>query len=81
MEFGQIFRGLGFNYLSLNGHSYRELENLKSWILDTTDPRICRVKTIKGKGVSYMEGKLKWHHSIPDKAMYDRAIEELEQYD
>ena len=33
--------------------------------------------TIKGKGVHFMENKIKWHHSLPTKKEYDLAIKEL----
>jgi transketolase len=33
--------------------------------------------TIKGKGVSFMENNIKWHHGVPDAEQYARAMEEL----
>ena len=34
-------------------------------------------KTIKGKGVSYMEGQCGWHGTAPKKEDYDKAVAEL----
>ena len=33
--------------------------------------------TIKGKGVSYMEDQVGWHHGVPTKAQLDQAMKEL----
>ena len=34
-------------------------------------------KSVKGKGVSFMEDKVNWHGSAPNKEQYDQAMEEL----
>jgi transketolase len=34
--------------------------------------------TVKGKGVSFMENNLKWHHGVPNKDEYALALSELE---
>ena len=34
-------------------------------------------KTIKGKGVSFMENKAEWHGSAPNKDQYEQAMQEL----
>ncbi len=33
--------------------------------------------TVKGKGISFMEGDPKWHHSVLSQELYERALEEL----
>jgi transketolase len=35
-------------------------------------------KTVKGKGVSFMENNLKWHGSPPSEEEYEQAIAELD---
>ena len=35
-------------------------------------------KTIKGKGVSFMENKAEWHGKAPNKEQYEQAMKELE---
>ena len=77
MDFESIFGGLGYEYCELDGHSLTDLQNLHPWILERQAPRVCCLKTIKGKGVSFMENILKWHHSIPDETMFKQAMEEL----
>ena len=40
-------------------------------------PRVIIADTIKGKGVSFMEGKTAWHGVAPSKDDYDKALKEL----
>ena len=42
-------------------------------------PTAIIAKTVKGKGVSYMENQVSWHGSAPNKEQYEKAIEELEK--
>ena len=41
--------------------------------------KIVIANTIKGKGVSFMEKEIKWHHSIPNTNDYHNAIKELSE--
>jgi len=34
--------------------------------------------TIKGRGISFMENEVKWHHGIPNAEQYATALEELQ---
>ncbi len=56
-------------------------------ILDTFDkiraakngkPKFINAKTVKGKGVDFMENKLEWHGSAPNKEQYENAMKQLE---
>jgi transketolase len=40
-------------------------------------PSVIIAHTIKGKGISYMENELKWHHGVPNAEQYELAITEL----
>lgn len=40
-------------------------------------PSVIIAKTVKGKGVSFMENQLKWHHGVPTAEQYEQAQEEL----
>ena len=42
-------------------------------------PSVIIARTVKGKGVSFMENQLKWHHGVPDKEQYEIAQQELDQ--
>lgn len=40
-------------------------------------PTIIIAKTVKGKGVSFMENQIGWHGKVPNEEEYRNAIEEL----
>ena len=40
-------------------------------------PSVIIAKTVKGKGVSFMENELKWHHGVPSEEQYKIAMQEL----
>lgn len=41
-------------------------------------PSVIIAHTVKGKGVSFMENNLKWHHGVPSKEQYEQAMQELD---
>ena len=41
-------------------------------------PSLIIAHTVKGKGVSFMENNIKWHHGVPGKAEYELALSELD---
>ncbi len=42
-------------------------------------PTVLLAHTVKGKGVSYMEGKVEWHGTVPDEEQFRQAMTELER--
>ncbi|MGA9367710.1 MAG: hypothetical protein WBV35_09640, partial [Steroidobacteraceae bacterium] len=42
-------------------------------------PTVVIANTLKGRGVSFMEGIVKWHHGVPGDEEYARAIAEIDQ--
>ena len=44
----------------------------------TGKPLCVIANTTKGKGVSFMEDVVKWHHGVPSDDEFDRAIKELD---
>ena len=42
-------------------------------------PTAIIAKTVKGKGVSYMENQVSWHGTAPNQEQYEKAMEELEK--
>ena len=66
----------GWEVLSIDGHSHAELlQALTS--PHPGKPRFVIANTIKGKGVSFMENGLEWHHKVPSTAQFDAAMKEL----
>ena len=68
----------GFHVISVDGHSFEELE--KAFAEARTvkgKPTAIIAKTVKGKGVSFMENKVSWHGAAPNDEQYEQAIAEL----
>ncbi len=68
----------GWKVLETDGHDVEEI--LKTFEVAKKDegkPVCILAKTVKGKGVSFMENKLEWHGNAPDDAQFAKAIEEL----
>jgi transketolase len=69
----------GWSVKHVDGHNFEELTStLESLPFEAGKPSFIIAHTTKGKGVSYMENTLKWHHGVPDKEQYAIAMEELE---
>ena len=72
------FRSFGFEVINVDGHNISELISAFEQAKKTKGkPTAIIANTIKGKGVSFMEGKCEWHGKAPKKEEYERAIEEL----
>lgn len=73
------FVAFGCNVLEVDGHNHDELfivfEKAKSL---KGMPIVIIAKTIKGKGVSYMENQVKWHYSTPNEKELEIALIEIE---
>jgi transketolase len=69
------FTAFGFHAVEIDGHNYSE-------ICDAFDnrnkkkPNAIIAKTIKGKGVSFMENNVLWHHGVLNADQYEKAIQE-----
>lgn len=74
------FRSFGWDVIEVDGHDVEELERtFKQLPLSPGKPCLVIAHTIKGKGVSYMENVLKWHHGVPNEEEYGQAKKELEE--
>lgn len=67
----------GWKCITIDGHCFKEIffafKNLES--LDT--PLMIIADTVKGKGISFMENGIKWHHSVPTEEEFEKARAEL----
>lgn len=69
----------GWAVKHVDGHNLEELtETLKSLPLEQGKPSFIIAHTTKGKGVSYMENNLKWHHGVPSEEQLELAMNELQ---
>jgi transketolase len=73
------FEAFGCNVISLDGHNHFELNNVFNKAINNSNgkPNVIIANTIKGKGVSYMENKVKWHYSTPNQVELIHALKEI----
>lgn len=73
------WRSFGWEVFSAKGHDLMSLsEALDNAKKSRGKPSVIIADTVKGKGVSFMEGKKQWHGRQIDGSSYKKAIEELE---
>jgi transketolase len=81
MPMGDIsakWRTFGWNVLEIDGHKVEEIAYAIDLAKATKGmPSIIIAKTVKGKGVSFMEGKNTWHGSPIGEDHYRQAMNEL----
>ena len=72
------FAAFGWNVLVINGHCFDEIDEAFKKAKEFKGKPTCIVaKTVKGKGVSFMEDKCDWHGSAPNAEQYEQAMKEL----
>ena len=72
------FRAFGWHVVSVDGNDISQLREVFSKVPEVTGkPTFVIANTVKGKGVSFMEGVKKWHHGVPTDEQYNQAVEEL----
>ena len=72
------FRSFGFEIIKIDGHDIEEI--LKAFEVDKNikgKPTCIIAKTIKGKGISFMENQVSWHGKAPNEEQYNIAMKEL----
>lgn len=68
----------GWSVAEVNGHNFSEMEKALTRIpFESHKPSLLIAHTIKGKGVSFMEGKIEWHYKSSNEQEYNSAIKEL----
>ena len=72
------FEAFGWNVITIDGHDFDQIEKAVNAAKTSSKPTAVIAKTIKGKGVSYMENAVSWHGSAPNKEQYELGMKELE---
>jgi len=73
------WRAFNWNVLAIDGHDYGEIGAAFDKARATKGkPTLIVAETVKGKGVSFMEGKIGWHGVAPNKEQLAQAVAELE---
>ena len=65
-----------FNTLEIDGHKLKELRKINLFI-KKQGFKVIIANTIKGSGIKFMEKVVRWHHSVPNKIEFEKAMEEL----
>lgn len=76
------FEAFGCEVITVNGHDFEELKKGFDFFhanRGSQKPTVILLKTIKGKGVSFMENQAGWHGKAPNEDQYNQAIAELEE--
>ena len=75
---GEKFAAFGWNVIEIDGHDFEQI------LAAFDDARACKgkpsvivAKTVKGKGVSFMEDQAGWHGKAPDDEQTKTALEDL----
>ena len=71
-------RAFGFECVEIDGHDFDQIDAAFSLAKGVKDkPFAIVMKTVKGKGVSYMENQVGWHGTAPNAEQYEIAMNEL----
>ncbi len=74
------FEAFGFHVICIDGHDFDQIEAaLDEAKTIKGQPTAIVMKTVKGKGVSFMENQVSWHGSAPKQEQYDMAMDELKE--
>ena len=70
-------KAFGFECIVIDGNDFDELEKAFNAFHNSDKPFAIIMKTVKGKGVSYMENQVGWHGKAPNEEEYNIAMAEL----
>ncbi|WP_296628175.1 transketolase [uncultured Negativibacillus sp.] len=72
------FEAFGFHVINIDGHDFDQIEAAyKEACTVKGKPTAIIAKTVKGKGVSFMENQASWHGTAPNDEQYEIAMKEL----
>ena len=78
MPYESKLEAFGWNVITIDGHDIEQiLSAFDSAKMVKGKPTAIVAKTVKGKGVSFMENEAGWHGKAPNDAEYEKAMEEL----
>ena len=72
------FQAFGWHTITVDGHDLAQLASAFEEARNTKGkPTVIISRSVKGKGVSFMENRAEWHGAAPNQEQYERAMEEL----
>jgi transketolase len=72
------FKAFGWDVTTVDGHSSSDLTSVFSRHVHAA-PHCIIANTRKGRGISFMEDVVKWHHGVPSESEYHAALRELDE--
>jgi len=72
------WEAFGWNVVTIDGHNYKQLLQELSNNDSPDQPKIIIADTVKGKGISFVEGEASWHHDVPNDEEYEKGLQELQ---
>ena len=80
LDMSEKARAFGFEVYDIDGHDIEQilkaLDEIR--VAKNGKPKFINAKTIKGKGVDYMENKAEWHGAAPNAQQYADAMAQLD---
>ena len=74
----QKFAAFGFHVITINGHDFDKILSAYQEAAATKgQPTVILAKTVKGKGISFMENDAGWHGKAPNDQQLEQAVSEL----
>ena len=78
LPFDEKFLAFGWNVIKTNAHDFEKLEcAFNDAAAAKGKPTVIIAKSVKGKGVSFMENKCEWHGAAPNAELYEVAMKDL----
>jgi transketolase len=75
--FADKWKSFGWHVQEIDGHDFDAIDEAIEVGLHAPGPAVIVARTVKGKGVSFMEGEAIWHYRLPDDAEMATACHEL----
>ncbi len=73
------WRAFGWRVVEADGHDYKQLLDILTAPTTADDRPLCVIAhTVKGRGVSFMENEVHWHHGVLNKDHFETAMAELQ---
>jgi transketolase len=77
-DLGKKYEACDWVVIEIDGHNMKTLVDVLSHTPKKQgNPTLVIAHTVKGKGVSFIENKVSWHHKVPDAAQMKEAMKEL----
>lgn len=75
-----VMSAIGFDVAEVDGHSISALVAAREQLLAMRNgkPKLILARTVKGKGISYMENQMEWHYLPMNEVQYNDAVKKIE---